>query len=109
VVIVSKYLIPKGYAGLTLYPFVFLKNKRFKSNEVVLNHERIHLRQQKELMILPFYLIYGFEFLLRLTQYKNWPDAYRNISFEREAYENEKNRDYLKSRSWLSFIKYFRK
>jgi hypothetical protein len=89
-ILISKYLIPKGYVGLALYPFVFLKSKELRLNEVLVNHEKIHLSQQLELLVLPFYVIYGFEFLIRLFQFKKWHVAYRNISFEREAYTNEK-------------------
>lgn len=73
-----------------------------------MNHEKIHLKQQIELFILPFYVFYTFEFLWRLVQYRQWHLAYRNISFEREAYKNEKDLDYLKTRSFYSFIKYIR-
>jgi hypothetical protein len=106
--IVTKYLIPKGYRGLTIFPFVLLKSKKDKENGVVINHERIHLRQQLELLILPFYFWYVLEFLLRLIQYKNTNLAYRNISFEREAYKNENNLNYLNKRpfwSWRYFLK----
>ena len=48
------------------------------------------------MLIIAFYLVYAFEFLVRLIQYKKWHIAYRNISFEREAYYNERNLDYLK-------------
>ena len=54
---------------------------------------------QLEVLIIPFYLIYGLEFLIRLVQYKSWKLAYLNISFEREAYCNEKDLEYLYSRS----------
>ena len=47
--IVTKYLIPKGYRGLAVFPFVFVKQALDKKNEVFVNHERIHLRQQLEL------------------------------------------------------------
>lgn len=105
--IVSKYLIPKGYRGLTLFPFVFVKYRWDKENLFFLNHERIHLRQQLELLVIPFYLWYIFEFFVRLIQYKNKNLAYRNISFEREAYANETNLAYLKQRSFLKFLNYF--
>ena len=52
---------------------------------------------------------YGLEFLVRLFQYKNWALAYRNISFEREAYRKEKDLDYLKTRPLFNFIKFIRK
>lgn len=107
-IFISKYLVPKGYTGLTIFPFVFLKSHRYKSDYVLINHEKIHLRQQLEMLVIPFYLVYGIEFLFRLFQYKNWNLAYRNISFEREAYSNQFNLDYLNKRPFWSFLKYIR-
>lgn len=104
--IVTKYLIPKGYRGLAVFPFVFVKYSLDKENPVFVNHERIHLRQQLELLIVPFFVLYFLEFFLRLIQYRNVDLAYRNISFEREAYANEKDLDYLKNRFLWRFIKY---
>lgn len=105
--IVSKYLIPKGYRGLTVFPFVFVSQQSEKENSVLVHHERIHLRQQMELLVLPFFVWYGIEFLLKWMKYRNRKMAYRNIIFEREAYDQEKNFDYLKSRSFWRFLKYF--
>lgn len=105
--IVAKYLIPKGYRGLVVFPFVFVKHRLDKESGVFLNHEKIHLRQQLELLILPFFVWYFLEFLLRLIQYKNRDLAYRNISFECEAYANEKDLNYLKQRSFWKFFRYF--
>ncbi len=105
-VIVFKYLVPRGYIGITIFPFIFLKFKSLKSNLELLNHERIHLRQQLELLIVIFYLWYFLEFLLKLWFYKTWKLAYQNISFEREAYSNEKDLNYLKSRPFYNYIKF---
>ena len=88
-ILISKYLVPRGYNGLTIFPFVFLKHKRFSKDTIILNHEKIHLRQQLELLIFPFYIIYTLEFLVSLIRHGNWYKAYKNISFEREAYYNE--------------------
>ncbi|GAA4960254.1 hypothetical protein GCM10023315_05200 [Algibacter aquimarinus] len=107
-VFISKYLIPKGYNGLTIFPFIFLKRKALKQDSVLVNHERIHLKQQLELFVLAFYLCYFIEFLIRLIRYKNWNKAYKNISFEREAYSNEFNLEYLESRPIWAFLKYLR-
>lgn len=104
--IVSKYLIPKGYRGLTLFPFVIIRDFLDKENKVLLNHEKIHIRQQLELLILPFFLLYFLEYLIRLVQFRDKNKAYRNISFEREAYDNERNLDYLKTRSFWKFRNY---
>ncbi len=80
--IVAKYLIPRGYRGLTAFPFVLIKYREDKGNKVFINHEKIQLRQQLELFILPFFIWYVLEYLVRLVQYKNRDLAYRNISFE---------------------------
>lgn len=104
--VVTKYLIPKGFSGLTVFPFVFVKYRLDKKNDVFINHERIHLRQQLEMLIVPFFIWYILEFFVRLIQFKKWDLAYRNISFEREAYANEKDLDYVKIRSFWKFLKY---
>lgn len=107
-IVFSKYLIPKGYVGLAIFPFVILKNKGFKDDVTLINHERIHLKQQQEMFIILFYVLYVFEFTIRLVQYKNWYKAYRNISFEREAYLNEHDLSYTKNKIVWSFIKYYK-
>ena len=105
-VIISKFLVPRGYIGITIFPFIFLKYYNLKLNSVLMNHEKIHLRQQLELLVIPFYVFYGVEFIIRLVQYKKWYLAYQNISFEREAFLNEKDLNYLKSRSFWAFVGY---
>ena len=107
-ILCSRYLVPNGYLGLTIFPFVFLKNKKLKEDAQLINHEKIHLNQQLELLILPFFIWYVIEFLLRLCFYKNWDLAYRNISFEREAYANESNTKYMHQRKFWQFLKYIR-
>lgn len=104
--IVTKYLIPNGYRGLTVFPFVFAKQEADKENAVFLNHEKIHLRQQLELLVIPFFILYLLEYCLRLLYYRNSNLAYRNISFEREAYANESDFNYLKTRSFFRFYYY---
>ena len=108
-IFISKYIVPKGYTGITIFPFVFLNDKASKADKVLINHEMIHLRQQIELLIIPFFIWYGFEFLIRCIQYRNRNLAYRNISFEREAYANENDFNYLKSRSFFNYLKYLRR
>ena len=107
-VLVFKYLTPKWVRGITIFPFIVLSYREDKQNLVLINHEKIHIRQQIELLVIPFFLWYGLEFLVRLLQYRNSKQAYLNISFEREAYQNEKNLDYLKQRSFWGFIKFLK-
>jgi len=106
-IFISKYMVPKGYTGIAIFPFIFLKYRSLKEDIVLLNHEKIHLRQQLELLIVPFYILYFLEFLVRFIGCRNWQQAYRNISFEREAYINEKDLNYLKLRPLWSFVKYY--
>ncbi len=105
-ILISKHIVPKGFIGITLFPFIFLKNRNLKENQTLINHEKIHLCQQKELLVVFFYIFYTLEWLIRLLQYKNRYLAYRNLSFEREAYQNETDRTYLKNRKIWAFLNY---
>ena len=106
ILIVFKYLTPKGFRGITFFPFVFMIDPKDKANDVFVNHERIHIKQQIELLIVPFFVWYVIEYGIRFVQYKDRNKAYYNISFEREAYANEKDLEYCKTRSFWSFLKY---
>jgi hypothetical protein len=56
-----------------------------------------------ELLVVGFYLWYFVEWTLRLLMAGN---AYRNLSFEREAYGNQDNENYLTTRKPFAWIKY---
>ncbi|MGB3151353.1 MAG: hypothetical protein WBB27_11890 [Maribacter sp.] len=105
-ILVFKHFFYKNYVGLSLWPFIFIKSNSLKNDTVLINHEKIHLKQQQELLILPFYILYFLEWSFRTVWYLDSYRAYQNISFEREAYANEGNPDYLQERSTFSFIKY---
>lgn len=99
-------MIPKKYSGLTIFPFIFLKNKEILKDPFFLNHEKIHLKQQMELLWIFFFIWYLIEYGIRILQNKNHDTAYKNISFEKEAYENEQDLNYLESRKIFAFLKY---
>ena len=61
-------------------------------------HERIHLAQQRELGIIGFYIAYSLNYLINLIKYKDRQLAYKNIVFEKEAWFNENNHNYLNVR-----------
>lgn len=105
-IVVFKHFFYRNYVGLSLWPFIFLKNTDLKHDHVLINHERIHLQQQKELLILPFYIFYLVEWILKSIHYLDFYEGYQNISFEREAYANEKDLSYPKSRPAFGFIKH---
>ena len=106
-VVIFKHFFYKNYVGLSLWPFIILKNDALKNDVVLINHETIHLKQQQELLIIFFYFFYVMEWLIRSLIYWNSYKAYRNISFEKEAYANEKNLDYPKTRKAFGFLKYY--
>ncbi len=90
---------------MAVWPFLLVKDRKYLVTST-LNHEKIHFRQQIELLWVLFFVWYVLEFLVRLVQYRNWRKAYYNISFEREAYRHETDTNYLKSRPFWNFIKY---
>jgi hypothetical protein len=99
---VNRKIVPSGFRGITLYPFIFAKDEEALKDDIFLNHEKIHLAQQKELLVIGFYLIYAIEFAYQYIIYRDSFKAYWNISFEREAYANEKNPEYLSTRERFS-------
>lgn len=102
-IVVENKIIPfGGYAAITLFPFIFVREGR--GSEVTMNHERIHGRQQIEMLLIPFFLLYVVEWAVKL--FVGNGNAYRRISFEREAYENEEDMSYLSNRKPYAWIKY---
>lgn len=95
---IVKYLTFGIAKAITIYPFIIMESK----NIVDENHEKIHLRQQKEMLVIPFFVLYIIYFILNLFWYRNFRKAYRNIPFEKEAFDNELNLDYLKTRKFLN-------
>lgn len=89
---------------MTLFPFILLKKRELVADKTIMNHEMIHLRQQLELLILSFYMIYVLHYLINLVIYKNHDKAYRNIIFEQEAYRHESDLDYLKKRRFWGWL-----
>lgn len=111
-IVVNKYitfLFSFGQAqGVMIYPFIFLKDQTYKNNFVFINHERIHKQQALEMGIVFFYILYLIEMVCRSIIKLSFEKAYRTISFEQEAYQNEKNISYLKNRKKYAFIKYYK-
>ncbi|TSD64763.1 hypothetical protein FFF34_012755 [Inquilinus sp. KBS0705] len=93
--------------GMALFPVILVKHKALLADSVTINHEKIHLRQQAELLVLPFYVLYLLNYLVNLISYRNHHKAYMNICFEREAYANEADMNYLKQRKWFKWRLYF--
>lgn len=93
--------------GMALFPFILIKKKEDFFNEQLLRHEYIHIKQQLEMLIVPFYVLYCINYIVNLFIYFNHYKAYRNIVFEKEAYEKDKDIHYLEKRKLWSFFRYF--
>lgn len=105
-IIYNNFLPFKGFLAMNLFGFLFARKGSY-IDAVTINHERIHTAQMKELLYIPFYIIYGVEWLVRLFQKGNSHSAYRAISFEQEAYNNEKDMRYLEKRPFCPWLKYW--
>lgn len=75
--------------AITLYPYVLYSGSRESANDTIIRHEMVHVRQVRKLGWLRFYASYIAEyFRLRLRGHKH-DGAYRQISFEQEAYRDQ--------------------
>jgi hypothetical protein len=100
--IIRNNIIPfPGYKAMNLFGVLFVRGNA-RIDDITLNHEKIHTAQIKEMFYVFFYIWYSIEWLIRLPK----GNAYRNISFEREAYANDRNLTYLENRKPFSFLKY---
>ena len=104
---------PKWVDGITIFPFIFIRKGYDKDMDEALykeliNHERIHIVQQGECLVLPWLLIYGFNYMVNLIRFKKHFEAYYNICMEREAYSNQSQKDYLDKRKTFQWKKYFK-
>lgn len=106
--IIYNRLLPFGkrYYAINLFGVLFAKGP---CDKFTINHELIHTAQIKELCYIFFYLAYLIEWFVRILYLWNGFEAYKRISFEREAYANDRNLDYLSSRKHFSFLKYIGK
>jgi hypothetical protein len=99
------FIYPKNVIATCLVPFGIYIRKEWMNSKKTVNHESIHWRQQMEMGIIFFYLWYVIEYLVKIPKYRK--NAYRHISFEREAYTNDLYPHYLvlrKTWSWLYYL-----
>lgn len=106
-IIHNKFIPFKGYKAINLFGIVFVRDN-IELNVKDTNHEYIHTQQYKELLWLGFLPVYCIEYLVRLILTKSFDKAYRSISFEQEAYDNQCNLDYNNTRKHFAWLKYFK-
>lgn len=93
----NKYIPVKGFTAMAVFPFIFIRKDR-TINRHILNHEKIHFAQQKELWFIGFYLLYLYYWVKK---------GYKNIPFEREAKLHQKDTQYLLNRKkyhWRTYV-----
>lgn len=132
---VSK-IVPKGYIGITLWPFgIFVSEVKWLTVQWLLNHEGTHWKQQKEtavvggiislitggllmafgvfswwmllLLLFPFLLFY-LEYVIEwfIKLFIHGGQSYQNLGAEREANLYEHDDTYLSRRKLFAHIKY---
>ena len=128
--IVYNRLIPfGGFEAMAIWPFIFTRQRLISDRRR--NHEKIHLRQQFEVMALSavvlaslcltcipwwwmaaspsvYYLLYAADYAVRTIAYRSKDEGYRNICFEQEAVMKEYDFGYIKRRrafAWTGYIR----
>ena len=120
-VIYNKFIPFPGFFAINLFGVMFVREE-YRNRTIeqrTYDHEGTHTEQMldfvggcKKLQILGgciFYILYFIEWLIKLiisifTLGK--VKAYYSISFECEAYDNDRNHDYLKTRKRFAWTKY---
>ena len=107
--IIKNSIIPfKGFLAINLFGILFVREEYSdRLTPEIINHECIHTKQMKELLYIFFYIIYLLEWIFRVlfTNDRFTHNAYRNISFEKEAYTHMNALDYLNKRKLFSMWK----
>ena len=106
-VIRNKLLPFSSHSAINLFGMLFVK-RGVKVTPSLINHERIHTAQMLEMLVIPFYLWYVVEWLIRFAFLRDGMKAYYMIGFEREAYGNEHNLGYLRHRRLFAFWKWMK-
>jgi len=75
-------------------------------SDTTINHEMIHIEQQKELLVLFFYFLYVVYWLKGKMSGMTNDEAYFNIPFEKEAYTKMYDKAYLEKRKMYAWKKY---
>lgn len=129
IVIKNKFIPFTGYETINLFGILFTRGD---IDYIEYNHEEIHTVQLFECMLLSaiiilllsmifkfsllwvllsipmYYIQYCLEYVCIRLFHKKQGDAYHDVSFEEEAYNNQYNLNYIKCRIPFSWIKYIK-
>lgn len=94
------------YTGLSFFVFIWIC-KLTRDEVKLIRHEKIHFRQQVEMLFVFHWMFYVLFYLVsRLKGYGHYA-AYRFNPFELEAFTKEDDVDYLRKRrpyAWVAYL-----
>ncbi len=95
------------YTGLSFFIFIWI-SRLTKDETQLVRHEKIHFLQQVEMLFIFHWLLYAFFYLRSRFSGHGHYVAYRYNPFEMEAYDNERQSDYLRKRRLFAWVDYIR-
>lgn len=108
----SKIIPFKDFYAVQLFGTIYIRKEyeNLPVSQITITHETVHICQALDFGIgklgfIPFYIWYLLEWILKLPMYIWGKDPYYNISAEREAYDNQNNPDYPKTRKRWAWLK----
>ncbi|PTL33560.1 hypothetical protein C7120_02815 [Prevotella sp. oral taxon 376] len=104
-IIHNPLLPPRRYDAVNILGLLLCRKGTTLTADLI-QHERIHTAQMREMGFVGFYLWYLLEWLVRLPMKGR---AYTNISLEREAYEHMNDPDYLLRRRHYAWWKHLKR
>jgi hypothetical protein len=103
-ILINKYLIPDGYNSVAIYPFIILKDEVLRYNQTLINHNKIHLAQQKELWVVGYFILYFLNWIFNIV-FEPCSTS-EHIIFEQEANEYQNYLPYLENRRKFNWTQY---
>jgi hypothetical protein len=94
--------------AITFYPFLFVRPDT-RTNDELIRHETIHIRQQLELLLIGSWLLYIVEYCYaRYVKKFDARQSYYYTALEQEAHRNAMSASYLKERKPYAVLKYIK-
>lgn len=94
--------------AVALWPFVIVRDMA-ETNQILINHECIHLRQQTETLLIGCYALQLVDmFYIKFFKKLSGMEAYQYRTLEQECYRNQHNLNYLNERPRFAMFRYIK-